>query len=88
MSVQGARVTCCTFPDIVLSLRRFAAMKLFLVLALAQLACSFELTDPEWVAFKVSYRGLTVLEKVRTMGAFDVYFVVFIFTCQCRLVSI
>ena len=36
---------------------RIEAMKLLLVLALAQLAFSFELTDPDWVAFKVSSRS-------------------------------
>ena len=37
-------------------------MKVLLVLALAQLAFSFELTDPDWVAFKVSNLGLRLLD--------------------------
>ena len=39
-----------------LPISRIGAMKVLLVLALVQLAFSFELTDPEWVAFKVSNR--------------------------------
>ena len=38
-------------------MHRVGAMKVLLVLALAQLAFSFELTDPDWVAFKVSATG-------------------------------
>ena len=39
-----------------MSAGRIGAMKVLLVLTLVQLAFSFELTDPEWVAFKVSNR--------------------------------
>ena len=57
-------------------------MKLLLVLALAQLAFGFELTDPDWVAFKVSIyqchsvdvvvksrlgREMTVSDGIRTV---------------------